>query len=83
MNISAETQIRLTIPSEGKFTYHAWLGNHSGFTSMIVKANNGLQARERYAAHYGGLNNMKRIRVMRLRQHEVLDVMIGMIEYCG
>lgn len=83
MSISAETQIRLTIPSEGKFSYHAWLGGHSGFTSMIVKADNGLQARERYAEYYGGLNNIKRVRTMRLRQHEVLDVILGMVDYCG
>lgn len=82
MGISAETQIRLTIPSEGKFSYHAWLGGYSGFTSMIVKADNGLQARERYSEYYGG-KDLKRVRTLRLRPHEVLDVMIGMVDYCG
>ena len=83
MSISAETQIRLTIPSEGKFSYHVWKGGYSGFTSMIVKADNALQARERYSEYYGGLNDITRVRTIRLRQHDVLGVMIGMVDYCG
>ena len=83
MSISAKTQIRLTIPSEGKFSYHVWKGGYSGFTSMIVKADNKLQAQMRYASYYGHGLKSYQARAIRLRQHEVLDVMIGMVDYCG